>query len=203
MYAFRIFKFITGLLPRYVFPNKNRLLNNWPFFTYGFWMASFFNTDSTSLVTSKDSLADIFGLCGTFSWNVSKIKSIFRPDTHSKILGFLSIFHSVLQNIATLLLEKNCWLLHWEISFVPLGVLLCFLLAEECFCSRKLPICCIFYQGIVGFYTGNGTFRKYGESPLSCFENEGPLLKDRLFCSGRLRREISLHSFLNLLPDFP
>ena len=122
MHAFRICTFITGLLPPYVLPNKNRLLKNWPFFTNGFWMAPFSSIDFTSLVTSKDSCADIFGLCGTFSWNVSKMKSIFRLDTHTKISGFLSIFYSVLQNIAALLLEENCWLLHLEIGFAPLGV---------------------------------------------------------------------------------
>ena len=36
-------------------------------------------------VTSKDFCADIFGLYETFSWNGSKMKSIFRLDTHSKI----------------------------------------------------------------------------------------------------------------------
>ena len=147
MHAFRIVKFITGLLPPYVFPNKNRLLKNWPFFTDEFWMAPFFSIDTTSLVTSKDSCADILGLCGKFSWNFSKTKSIFRPDTHSKISGCLSIVHSVLLNIAALLIEENCWLLRLEIGFAPLGVLLCFLLAEQRFCWRKLPFCCIFLPG--------------------------------------------------------
>ena len=93
-------KFITGLLPPSFFPTKNRLLKNWPFFTDAFWMARFFNIDSTSFVTSKDSCADIFGWCGTFSWNGSKMKSIFRLDTHSKILGLLVnffLFYKILQ----------------------------------------------------------------------------------------------------------
>ena len=128
MHAFRIFKFITGLLPSYVFPNKNRLLKNRSFFTDGFWMAPFFSIDSTSLVTSKDPCADFFGLCGKFS----KMNSIFRPDTHSKISGCLSIFHSVLLNIAVLLLAENCWLLRLEIGFAPLGVLLSIFLPGNC-----------------------------------------------------------------------
>ena len=71
---------------------QNRLLKKWPFFTDVFWMAVFFNIDSSSFVTSQDSRADIFGLCGTFSWNGFKIKSIFRPDNHSKISGMLVNF---------------------------------------------------------------------------------------------------------------
>ena len=71
---------------------QNRLLKKWPFFTDVFWMAVFFNIDSSSFVTSQDSCADIFGWCGTFSWNGFKIKSIFRPDNHSKISGMLVNF---------------------------------------------------------------------------------------------------------------
>ena len=52
------------------------------FFTDFFWMTLFFNIDSTSFVTNKDTCADIFGWCGTFSWNVSKMKPIFRLETH-------------------------------------------------------------------------------------------------------------------------
>ena len=49
------------------------------------------------------------------------MRSIFRTENHSNISGFLSIFPSILQNIAVFLLEENCWLLHLEKIFVPLG----------------------------------------------------------------------------------
>ena len=85
------------------------------------------------------------------------MKSIFRPDTHSKISGYLSIFHSILQNIAALLLEENCWLLHLEIGFAPFGVyplggvLELFLvsshlkLLEEQLPSYIFFLCCVFF----------------------------------------------------------
>ena len=158
MNAFRFFKFITCLFPLSFFPTKNRLLKNWPFFTDVFWMVPFFNIVSTSFVTNKDSCADIFGWCGTFFWNGSKMKSVFRPDTHSKIWGCRSVFSSVFQNIAAFLLEENYWLLHLKISFAPIGVyaltgvmklfLINFylkVLEEQFPCYRFLP-CCVFFQ---------------------------------------------------------
>ena len=69
-----------------------RFLKNWPFSTDAFWMAPLFNIVSTSFVTGKGSCADIFGWCGAFSWNVSKMKSVFRPATRFKISGLLVNF---------------------------------------------------------------------------------------------------------------
>ena len=92
MNAFKFFKFITGLFRPSFFPTKNRLFKNWSFYTEVFWMTPFFNIDSISFVNNQDSCVDIFGWWGTFSWNGFKMKSIFWPDTHSKILGLLVNF---------------------------------------------------------------------------------------------------------------
>ena len=85
--------------------------------------------------------------------------SLFLDQTTIlKFGGCRSVFSSVFQNIAAFLLEENCWLLHLEISFAPIGVyaltgvMKLFLInlhlkvVEEQFpCYRFLP-CCVFFN---------------------------------------------------------
>ena len=137
------------------------MLKNWYFFRDVFWMVPFFNIDSTSFVTNKDSCADIFGWCGTFFWNGSKMKSIFRPDNHSKILGWQVSFFQCFPKYCSLPARGKLLTFTFEISFAPIGVyaltgvMKLFLInlhlkvVEEQFpCYRFLPCCVFFNWGI-------------------------------------------------------
>ena len=143
-------------------------------------MAPLFKIGSSSFVISKDSCPYIFGWCGTFSWDGSKIKSIFRPDTHFRISGLLVSFSQCFTQYCSLSARGTWWLVHLEISFAPMGVYpltgvmeiflvnfhlqvvgeqfpwyrflpYCVFLAERCSCWKKLSFCCIFLPGNILF----------------------------------------------------